>query len=82
LHKGAKIYGVDPLSLKRVKLFHPNKQRWREHFAWDESQTEIIGKTPCGRATVDALRMNGEWQKTARNFWKLTGIFPPADENL
>ena len=80
-YKAVKVYGVDPISLKRVRLFNPNRHSWAEHFAWDASQTAIIGNTPCGRATVEALQMNGDWQKTARRFWKLTGIFPPPDGN-
>jgi len=46
---------------------------------WSEDNTLIVGKTPCGRATVLALQLNSDLQKTAREFWKLTGIFPPKD---
>jgi len=46
---------------------------------WSEDNTLIVGKTPCRRATVLALQLNSDLQKTAREFWKLTGIFPPKD---
>lgn len=79
LHKSAKVFGFDVISGKRVRLFDPNRQKWPDHFSWDESQTSVIGKTTCGRATVYALKMNDEWQTTAREVWKLTDKFPPKD---
>lgn len=79
LHKSAKIFGIDVISGKRVKLFDPNKQIWHDHFVWDKNKTSIVGKTPAGRATVYALKMNDEWQTTARELCKLTDLFPPED---
>ena len=52
--KGAQQTGVDPLTGETVPLFHPLRQRWHDHFTWDESKTQIIGLTPRGRATVVA----------------------------
>ena len=80
LHKASKIFGLDAVSAKRARLFNPNRQVWSEHFIWSENKTLITGKTPCGRATVYALKMNDELQTTARRFWKLTGLFPPEDQ--
>jgi hypothetical protein len=77
LHKAAKIYGFDPVTAKKVRLFNPAQQKWSRHFTWSEDKTLIIGKTPCGRATIYALKMNDELQTTARKAWKLTGLFPP-----
>jgi HNH endonuclease len=79
LHKSAKIVGFDLVSAKRLRLFNPNLQNWTEHFVWDKNKTSIIGKTPCGRATVYALKMNDDLQTIARKVWKLTGFFPPKD---
>ena len=78
LSKGVRIYGFDSMTFKRVRIFNPRNQKWAENFAWDEAQIELVGKTPCGRATVSALQLNGDLHKTAREFWKLTGIFPPV----
>ncbi|MCU0239141.1 MAG: HNH endonuclease [Pyrinomonadaceae bacterium] len=78
-HKSTKILGLDPLSLKKVRLFNPNKQIWSEHFEWNSDKTKILGLTDCGRATIIALQMNNNYLVTARIFWKLTGIFPPTD---
>lgn len=79
LHKASKIYGFDAVSAKRVRLFNPNLQNWLEHFVWDNEKTSIIGKTPCGRATIYALKMNDNLQRNARKVWKLTELFPPKD---
>ena len=79
LYKSSKIYGFDVVSARRVRLFNPKLQNWSEHFVWDKTKTSIIGKTPCGRATVFALKMNDELQTNARRVWKFTGLFPPSD---
>jgi HNH endonuclease len=79
LSKGTKTHGFDTLTFERVKIYDPRKQIWSEHFAWSKDKTEIIGRTPCGRATVSALQLNSDLQKIAREFWKLTGIFPPKN---
>ncbi len=79
LYKSAKVFGFDVVSTRRVKLFNPNRQKWIEHFGWDREKTLIIGKTPCGRATIYALKMNDDLQTIARRAWKLTGLFPPKD---
>jgi hypothetical protein len=79
LSKGIKTHGFDAVTFERVKIFNPREQIWAEHFEFSEDKTEIIGKTPTGRATVSALQLNDDLQTTAREFWKLTGIFPPKD---
>ncbi len=66
VYKGAKQTSFDPVTNTTVSLFHPLRQRWSEHFAWDESKTRIIGMTPCGRATVIALKMNNSIVVQAR----------------
>ena len=79
LNKSLKTHGFDAVTFERIKLFNPREQVWAEHFVWSENKILIIGKTPCGRATVSALQLNSDLQRTAREFWKLTGIFPPED---
>jgi hypothetical protein len=57
-HKYTKQEAVDPVTGEVVALFHPRKQKWRNHFAWSADASLIVGLTPVGRATVEALRMN------------------------
>ena len=46
-----------------------------------KDKTEIIGKTPCGRATVIALRLNFEQAVNARKLWVSVGWYPPKRLN-
>jgi hypothetical protein len=43
-----------------VPLFHPRRDRWAHHFAWEG--TLLVARTAVGRATVHLLAMN-EWQR-------------------
>lgn len=59
-HKGPNIAGLDPRTGELVPLFHPRRDRWADHFAWEG--TIAVGRTPIGRATVQLLAMN-DWQQ-------------------
>lgn len=76
-HKAKKIEAIDNLTEKTVKLFNPRQQIWSEHFEFSRDDTEIIGKTACGRATVESLQMNNFYQTTARSAWAETKKFSP-----
>jgi len=56
LHKGPNLAGIDPDRSEKVWLFHPRRDRWDSHFSWDGPV--LVGKTPCGRATIATLQMN------------------------
>jgi hypothetical protein len=56
--KGPNIAGRDPVSGETVRLFHPRRDTWSEHFAFEYAR--IVGRTPVGRATVEVLAMNAE----------------------
>ncbi|HLE64299.1 MAG TPA: HNH endonuclease signature motif containing protein [Pyrinomonadaceae bacterium] len=56
LRKEARRSAIEPKSNRRVALFHPRRQRWRDHFRWEGLR--IVGLTPTGRASVAALQMN------------------------
>ena len=76
-HKHAKTHGTDPEISQEVALFHPQQQRWHEHFAWREDGTHIVGLTPCDRATVEALHLNHDLIVAARAIWVQAGHHPP-----
>lgn len=78
-HKYTKIEGRDPVSGDIVPLFHPRRQRWRDHFVWNDDFTLIIGLTPTGRATVEALRLNREGLMNLRRVLYAMGEHPPAE---
>ena len=68
---------VDPLTATSVPLFHPQSQVWTEHFDWSDDATEIIGRSPVGRATVAALRMNRPPMIRVRRMWIAMAEHPP-----
>ncbi|MDZ7362406.1 MAG: HNH endonuclease [candidate division KSB1 bacterium] len=78
-YKGGRIAAMDTLTKETVPLFNPRSQHWREHFMWSRDGIEIIGITPCGRATVEALRLNNENVVTARYVWTKVGFHPPFE---
>ena len=78
--KGAQVEAQDPLTGRRVHLFHPRQQLWSEHFSWSEDGTKIIGLTLAGRATVVALNMNHPTIVEARRRWARVGWHPPRDD--
>jgi hypothetical protein len=56
LRKAARQHATDPETNTDARLFNPRVDRWDEHFRWDG--VRILGLTPTGRATVQALKMN------------------------
>ena len=79
IHKAAQQSGADPATGDVVSLFQPLCQKWTEHFAWNDGDSQIIGLTPCGRATVAALHMNNPIMVRARRRWVAAGWHPPTD---
>jgi hypothetical protein len=61
-------------------LFHPQQQRCEDHFTWNEAATEMIGLTPTGQATIDALRMNRPQLVRLRRMWLKMREHPPQME--
>ncbi len=80
-HKYNKTEGRDPVSGDTVPLYHPRKQRWSNHFAWNDDFTLIIGLTPIGRSTVEALQLNREGVVNLRRVLYAMGEHPPVEPN-
>ena len=77
LIKQARLVAPDPESGQVERLFHPYKQKWDEHFAWQKGGLLIAGLTPTGRATVNALKLNRAPLVNARRIWIRVGLHPP-----
>ena len=77
--KGTQTEANDLQLGEQIALFNPREQSWKEHFAWNEDGTEIIGQTACGRATVVALKMNNPEIVVARRRWVSVGWWPPSE---
>jgi hypothetical protein len=79
-YKGSQVMGIDPVTRVPVGLFNPRAQIWREHFRWNPEGTHIVGVTPVGRATVEALRLNNEVAVEVRRNWVVAGWHPPETQ--
>ncbi|NEO28672.1 MAG: HNH endonuclease [Kamptonema sp. SIO4C4] len=78
--KGEKTEEVDPETGEKVPLFNPRQQRWGDHFQWTEDGVRIVGKTPTGRATVVALRLDSDPDAIeVRRYWVMAGWHPPDE---
>jgi len=77
-HKYTKTEGRDPVSGDIVPLYHPRQQQWHDHFTWNNDFTLIIGLTPTGRATVEALQLNRKGVVNLRRILYAMGEHPPA----
>ena len=76
-HKYTKTSGIDPVSGAAVPLFHPRKQSWDEHFAWNSDYAEVLGITASGRATVEVMWLNREGLVNLRRILYAAGEHPP-----
>jgi len=76
LAKSSNLSGRDDVTGRVVVLFNPRRQRWNRHFEWDGAW--LVGKTPCGRVTVDVLSINDSHRVDLRELLILSGVFPPA----
>jgi hypothetical protein len=57
LNKGPNIAGIDPKTDRMLSLFHPRRDRWREHFVL-QINGQILGQTDIGRVTIRVLNLN------------------------
>jgi len=78
-HKGTQTHHIDPLTREREPLFNPRQQILSEHLHWSDNGVELLGLTPCGRATIVALKPNNEFLVRARRRWVAVGWHPPED---
>jgi len=55
-YKGPNIAGWNSEEDIIVRLYHPRKDQWEDHFQWQGAL--LTGKTPVGIATINVLRIN------------------------
>jgi hypothetical protein len=68
-----------PVSGERVPLYHPRRDAWRDHFAWSDDFSEILGLTSTGCATVACLDLNRVEVVNLRRLLKLAAQHPPKE---
>lgn len=75
-HKSNLVTGLTDEGLES-RLFHPQRDRWHDHFDWSVNGTLIVGLTDIGKATKNLLRMNRPQLARVRAIWTLIGKHPP-----
>jgi len=78
-HKYTRTQARDPVTGESVPLFHPRKQQWADHFTWNSDGTLVLGLTPTGRATVEALQLNRHGLINLRRILYTAGEHPPPE---
>jgi HNH endonuclease len=78
-HKYNKTRARDPVTGIMVALFHPRQQRWSDHFIWNEDGTLVLGLSPSGRATVEALLLNRKGLVNLRRILFAVNEHPPEE---
>lgn len=73
--KGPNAAGV--LEGKIVALFHPRRQSWKRHFQWKRGL--LVGKTRCGKVTIQILNINDPRRVMLRRNLSDEGRFPPFE---
>jgi hypothetical protein len=76
-HKYDHQTGTDPLSGEAVRLFHPRKDAWKDHFEWSADFLDIIGISKSGRATIEKLMLNRKNIRNLRRLLLAAGEHPP-----
>ena len=78
--KSDRLTALDPDSGEEVSLFNPRQDDWREHFMWSADGLLVIGLTPVGRATVEALALNRERVINIRAADRMVDRHPPLGD--
>ena len=76
-YKGFATTGTDPETGQEVRLYHPRRDVWKEHFAWSEDTLMLVGVSAIGRATIERLRLNRTGVVNLRALLKGSGLHPP-----
>ena len=71
--------GVDLVTGDTVRLFHPRRDRWADHFAWNGDFTELVALTSIGRATAEKLQLNRPGVVNLRRVLRELGEHPPEE---
>ncbi|MEN9611141.1 MAG: hypothetical protein RLZZ628_1955 [Bacteroidota bacterium] len=75
--KSDKISAFDPISEQNMPLFNPRTDIWEHHFEWSADFSQMLGISPVGRATIEALQTNREGLVNLRLALFAYGVHPP-----
>jgi hypothetical protein len=72
--KGPNIAGIDPDTGQLTRLFHPRRDNWSQHFAWNGPT--LRARTAIGRVTLYVLDINDPLRLEHRRLLIEEGVFP------
>ncbi|MDD1414323.1 HNH endonuclease [Dolichospermum sp. ST_con] len=81
-HKHTKTEAIDSETQEKIALFNPRQQAWSDNFNWNNDFTQVIGKTPSGRVTVESLRLNRVGVVNLRRLLFAANLHPPEKVGL
>ena len=70
--KGSDIASIDPETNEITPLYHPRRDRWREHFQLNS--TELTALTSRARTTIRLLQLNRSDRLKERHLWIASGV--------
>jgi HNH endonuclease len=77
-YKGSDIATINLETQDIVRLFHPRRDAWREHFALQGPR--IVGVSAVGDATTRLLKLNLEERLLERELLQSSGRYPESVE--
>jgi hypothetical protein len=72
--KGTDVASVDGRSGEIVRLFHPRRDRWSDHFRLDGNLIRAL--SDVGAATAELLRFNATERLAERGLLQALGSYP------
>jgi hypothetical protein len=75
-NKGPNLAGIDPVTRRLTRLYHPRRHRWDRHFRWDGPV--LVGRSAVGRVTIVVLVINHPDRVRLRQALIDEGVFPPG----
>ena len=72
--KGSDIASIHPGTGETVRLFHPRRDRWNDHFKIDRGY--IVPLTDVARVTLQLLRLNAPERIAERRLLQELGTYP------
>ena len=76
--KGPNVAGIDALTGDVVRLFHPRRDDWPDHFRWNRAELEA--RTRIGQVTIYVLFINDPEVVILRRTLFEEGWFPEGDQ--
>lgn len=77
-HKADRVAVRLGLEGLEIPFFHPHRDRWEEHFSWNDDATILIGLTVTGKVTIETFRMNRQQMLRVRRIWTSMNEHPPS----